>query len=377
LEIANKLRRGEAIIDTSLDVTTTNGSSTLPLVAKLQSFIWEPFVGRSTTDAAQVALASAICAWTKRYLGTPGDTKEIEGHIDISLERLNFAICAEIPSHLCVFTSHLLAWISYSTCSQELFAHAHFRGSLVILTILCYHQATNPLSPTLLLYGPFILDCASSWTTRNGLVPFRSTTFNQRVQYFDDLRSNDNNNFWHTGILEAANSTLGNLMEVCLTALHNLAKQEAGVDFSHQGLKDQALQYIQAEVGDPDLHAALKAIYNSFQGLQTDHSNIEGQLITRLFHRLRCILLIHNILESPSLQEGMSLPETKYIARTIVNFCRKQTIRRGGPIEDYYLMSWHNYVHLLLGGMALQANQHAECKYPLKQVANCSGRLGY
>jgi hypothetical protein len=32
---------------------------------------------------------------------------------------------------------------------------------------------------------------------------------------------------------------------------------------------------------------------------------------------------------------------------------------------------------LLLGGMALRANQHAECNYPLKQVANCSGSLGY
>jgi len=375
--------RGAVTLDTNQVVTANQDSSTLPLVAKLRSFLRTPSIPGHLellsgygVGLAHAALAGAICAWTKRYLGTPGDTKEIEDHIAFALERLDWALFA--PSDLCVFTSHLLAWISYSTCSQELFAHTHFEGSLAILTHLCNQDSTYyPLSPMLLLYGPFILDCASAWTTRNGFVPFRSTTFNQRVQYFDDLRLNDRNNFWHTGILEAANSTLGNLMEVCLTALHNLAKQEAGVDFSHQGFQDQALQYIQAEVGDPDLHAALKAIYNSFQGVQTDHSNIEGQLITRLFHRLRCILLIHTILESPSLQEGMSLPETKYIARTIVNFCRKQTIRRGGPIEDYYLMSWHNYVLLLLGGMALRANQHAECNYPFKQVAKCSGGLGY
>jgi hypothetical protein len=257
-----------------------------------------------------------------------------------------------------------MGWVAYSTCSQGLLAHVHFEESLALLTYLsseASRSAYKPLHSSLLRYGPFILDCANAWTVRNGVLPIRATTFDQRVIYFDDLGSNDTTGSWHTGILEAANSTLGNLIEISLTTLHNLAAQATELDFSRQGV-DQALQYIRAELGDPDLHAALEAIYKSFQGVRTDHSNVEGQLITRLYHRLRCILLIHGILESPSLEDGMALPNTGYIARAVINFCRRQAIRRDGPIKDYYLISWHNYAHLLLGGIALQAYEHPECK---------------
>lgn len=350
----------------SLDTSQTgaaNGSRpNFPLLLQFREWCLENPTDYGT-GPSQRALRHAICAWTTRNLAPTDYMQQTEDDVCSALFELNWIIAYWRPDEMSVFASHLLAWVTYSTCSQELFAHIHFQGSLAFLSFLSNRirmRANNPLHPALLLYGPFILDCASAWTTRNGALPIRTTTFDQRVKYFDDLRSQNNAGFWHTGILEAANSTLGNLMEISLTTINNLVKKEEQLDFSRQEV-DHALQYIRAELGDSDLHAALQAIYRSFQGAQTDHSTVEGQLITRLFHRLRCILLLHTILEANSIQEGIVLPNAKYVARAIVNFCRHQAIRRGGPIEDYYLISWHNYVHLLLGGMALQATEHPEC----------------
>lgn len=350
----------------SLDTAQTGAANgnrpNIPLLLQFRKWCLDNTYGIESYYS-QTALGHAICAWTTRNLAPTDYMKQTEIEVQIALTNLNVMISCLRPDKMSVFASHLLAWVAYSTCSQELFAHIHFQGSLAFLSFLTNEsreRANNPLHPALLLYGPFILDCASAWTARNGALPIRTTTFDQRVKYFDDLRSQNNAGFWHTGILEAANSTLGNLMEISLTTINNLVKKEEQLDFSRQEV-DHALQYIRAELGDSDLHAALEAIYRSFQGSQTNHSTVEGQLITRLFHRLRCILLLHTILEANSIQEGIDLPNAKYVARAIVNFCRHQAIRRGGPIEDYYLISWHNYVHLLLGGMALQATEHPEC----------------
>src|SRR5947207_9313504 len=69
----------------------------------------------------------------------------------------------------------------------------------------------KPVSDLVLMLGPFIMDCANAWTTRNGVVPQRCPKFDQRVKYFDMLHSVDNSGMWYSGILEAANSTLGNV----------------------------------------------------------------------------------------------------------------------------------------------------------------------
>src|SRR5208337_2748067 len=101
-----------------------------------------------------------------------------------------------------------------------------------------------------------------------------------------------------------ANSTLGNLMEVALAFVNKIVTQEAAFDFSKDNVND-VLQYIRSELGDSDLYSGLKTIHCAFQGTQTNHATVEGQLITRLFHRLRCILLLLTLLESDTIQDGI------------------------------------------------------------------------
>ena len=158
-----------------------------------------------------------------------------------------------------VFASHLLAWIAYSTCSQEIAVPIHFRGSLSFLVaIVDESQAKGKLEPELLrIYGPFIIDCANAWITRHGVIPKRCTSFSQRVKYFDELRRTDYFDSWHSGILEAASSTLGNLMEVSLTWVYNITMREAEFNFSRENVND-VLQYIRSELGDVDLYTGLK-----------------------------------------------------------------------------------------------------------------------
>lgn len=76
------------------------------------------------------------------------------------------------------FASNLLGWVAYSTCSKEMQAHILFKGSLTILGhLIDWATDRQPLTTQLIIYGPFIIDCANAWATRHGIVPRRSTTF--------------------------------------------------------------------------------------------------------------------------------------------------------------------------------------------------------
>jgi hypothetical protein len=329
----------------------------LPIFQKLST---EP------TGFMPKALRYAVLAWQSRRLNAREFVEKAVGSFMARACRyLDWAFQYTGEPSLAAFTTLLLGWLAYSTCAQEVAPPKHFTGSLNFLTA-CVDEAqalNKSLSESLTTYGPFIIDCANAWESRHGRIPVRLTQFSQRVNYFNELHD-DNPDEWHLGILEAANSTLGNLMEVALTWVYNIALREVEFNFSRDNVPD-VLQYIRSELGDVDLHASLKTLNASFQGAQTNHSTVEGQLITRIFHRLRCILLLLTLLESESIGLGTITPKAKFIATSTIRYCRSQAIRRDGPIEDYYLISWHNFSHLLLGGIALPIQESEERKAPL------------
>jgi hypothetical protein len=329
-------------------------TSFLPIFQKLSS---------PRTGYVPNALRYVVLAWQSRRLNAREFVEKAVGSFMArACEMLDSALQNSYGEPSLAFTTLLMGWLAYSTCAQEVAAPKHFTWSLTFLTI-CVDEAQvlkKSLSESLTTYGPFIIDCANAWESRHGRIPVRLTKFSQRVSYFDELHDDDPDS-WHLGILEAANSTLGNLMEVALTWVYNIALREVEFNFSRDNVPD-VLQYLRSELGDVDLHASLKTLNASFQGAQTNHSTVEGQLITRIFHRLRCILLLLTLLESESIGLGTLTPKAKFIATSAIRYCRSQAIRRDGPIEDYYLISWHNFSHLLLGGIALPIQEREERK---------------
>lgn len=325
-----------------------------------------------TGEKAEEPLYSALMAWETRRMPPSSYREESLAYQSLANGWLDYVITTAIIKDQDIFAANLLGWITYSSCSHEGDAHAHFRGSIAMLNFFLQQSRSKhqkPISDSLMLLGPFVIDCANAWTTRNGAVPHRSTTFEQRVKYFDEWRRLDNSGAWYSGILEAANSTLGNLLEVSLSCVFRVSKREEVYDFTRDSV-DDVLSYVRAELGDVDLHNALHEIDHSFQRENTNHTTVEGQLITRLFHRLKCILLLLTILEEDSIQQGVTTFKTIYLGKLLVCSCRAQSIRRGGPIEDYYLISWHNFSHLLLGGMVLSWEENSDRKKLLKVNAN-------
>ena len=145
----------------------------------------------------------------------------------------------------------------------------------------------------------------------------------------------------------------------CHVSVDYIVKREMVFDFSRDTV-DDVLLYVRAEISDPDLGKALRAIYKSFQGDNTNHTTVEGQLITGLFHRARCILLLFTILEQESMQVSISHPEVQYLGKILISCCHAQTIGRDGADKDYYLTSWRSFSHLLLGGVTLETNECPE-----------------
>jgi hypothetical protein len=339
----------------------------LPLGGLLNTFQENQLV----SELAQISpLGCAVLAWYSRRNTKFDFMKGLSHYGAMTVAELNTAISFDCGvDEKEVFASNLIGWVAYSSCSDEIQAHAHLHGSMAILDNLV-ERASRRLAPVALtenlkIFGPFIFDCANAWSIRNGVVPNRQTNFHQRTEYFDHLRSTNDSGVWYSGILEAANSTLGNVLEVALIGACQTATESHDSD-STRVSTDDVLFYLRAELGDHDLHAALQVLNQSFQGRNTNHATVEGQLITRIFHRLRCILLLHTLLEAPSLQEGLSSEKAIYICKKIISFCRAQTIRGDRSVDDYFMLSWHNFSHLLLGGMGLHpvesSDRTSHCK---------------
>jgi hypothetical protein len=320
------------------------------------------------------ALTAATSVLAARCLEAKDFRRVAQFYVDLAGSHLRKSLSGDYGSFFHsvddVIVSNLLAWLGYSGFGSE-------EGNAAYYFRLAYSLVCGDRTPGHHTYRPrlldtensdakiafyFTLDCANAWVTRNGGIPPRLTTFDQRVQYFDSfiprLLARDAGESF-SKILEAANSTLGNLKEVALSWTCRFSKSEftGGVD---RAQLEQVLLYIRSELGDRDLHAALQTLYQSFQGANANHTTVEGQLITRLFHRLRSVLFLHAVLSAPSIAEGFQHPDVALIAKKIVFFCHKQVIRRGGPIEDYFLLSWHNFSYLLLGGTGLR---NADCPH--------------
>jgi len=368
--------RGAKPIAFSKDHRRLIGGSKDDTVGSLLPLFNVRFLGLwSRTESA---LQAAVLAWSTRRLDPAAVNVQLPINIAHTVGALAWAVehDTDFLRDRHVFAANLLGWVSYSTCSYETQAHTHFNGSMAILSFLMEPENRGYMTPELEDFGAFIIDCANAWATRNGGIPQRKTTFAQRWKYFSYLEFRDTSGVWYSATLEAANATLGNLMEITLRVVCEIARNEEEGSPSRNRV-EEVLHYARAELGDAELHSVLRTIYNSFQGELTNHTTVEGQLTTRVFHRLRCVLLLLTILEQPSIQTGVSTLKAQYLGKVIISFCRKQAIRRGGPIEDYYLTSWHNFTHLLLGGMCLTMDDYPECESPTDLMLTLSVRVGY
>ena len=326
------------------------------------------------------SLSLAIAAWAARRAAPP-EFRERSSIFEaravrILRDEINYGTFE--PSDM--FASNFLGWLSYTTCSRESTASVHFTGSLALLRLFLdppaarFRIVETSVSTFLNLFGPFIIDCANAWTVRNGETPIRNTSFSQRSNNFNELLRVDDAGLWCSGILEAANSTLGNVLEVLLVRICEVAKGEEEGDFARDGVQ-AAIQYVREELADVDLRDALRTIHASFHEIPLNHTTVERQMVTRLFHRLRSSLFVLALLENQSIQVGIKTPKARFLSKVIIQFCYSHAIRRGGPIEDYYLISWHNFSHLLLGGLGL-SNEYQYCTY-FGDEANRSAELGY
>jgi len=87
-------------------------------------------------------------------------------------------------------------------------------------------------------------------------------------------------------------------------------------------------------------------------------------MITRIFHRLRCVLFLHEVLSADSIWAGVHSQDAIIIAQKVTYFCWRQVICHDGPIEDYFRQSWHNFSYLLLGGIGLTEGCPHKGTYP-------------
>jgi hypothetical protein len=303
------------------------------------------------------ALINAVLAWACRQFGAEFFGRHGLGYIAKARRALHTTLTQpEVLKDGDLFAGNILSWVGYSTTSKdsESTVRTHMDGSLAILDHI-WNLSRNGgphLSDSIVLFGPFIIDCASIWSTRYGSFPSRHTSFQQRVKYFDHLRLLTDKLGIHSAVREAINSTLGNLLELLLSGISKVARYENAGDMSNQSVRNSVILYVEAELGDPALLRALISTKREFLK-NKNLKSVDEQWILRSFHRLRCILLLLSIFRAPTISEGVDSVNTAKVAKDLISHLRAQSIPRWAPIQDYYLISWHNYSHLLLGGMAL------------------------
>lgn len=216
-------------------------------------------------------------------------------------------------------------------------------------------KSNKPFPGVVMLFGPYVLDCINAWIARNGRVPHRCTSFEQRVKYFNEISRLDVSRTWYPGILEAANTTIGYLLDISLLCVREMAESEKGGLRGDSVREDSGLQHIRAELGDADLRKALDQIAASSQQNKANAVGVERQWTVRLFHRLDCILLLETILREQSIQQGISSPKATSLGKSIISSCRRNSLR-----------SPHNSTYLLLGGVTLSSEKDFEGKQHLR-----------
>lgn len=191
-----------------------------------------PRVGGLLRDDTRHTLTASMLTLRALCLSPSLFRKDLEFWFDYATRTLDFCLdnhtynwrlrlgCRCPATSDLIMASNLLAWTSYSANIAEASTAEYFKISYAL--VLCPPDPINSYRIILVKeasydgYASFALDCANAWLIRNGSVPPRITTFAQREAYFTHFEMLSSRP-WHSGTLEAANATVGNLFEVSLT----------------------------------------------------------------------------------------------------------------------------------------------------------------
>ena len=84
----------------------------------------------------QFCLMFAVLAWSARLSSPSEHTKYLSYFGTETVSHLNYIIMQGVFRKECVFASNLIAWVAYSSCSDEIDPHVHFKHSLGFLNTL-------------------------------------------------------------------------------------------------------------------------------------------------------------------------------------------------------------------------------------------------
>jgi len=301
------------------------------------------------------SLRHSMLAWCAVYLPPERFGERAEYHK--SQARLSLSKKLANPSLIDdgdVFASCILAEIAWKsdTWSEE---SIHLNGCLSMFQHLSDDLTGNNVSRLLKIFGPYVLNRLNLYAAVNSggedavshhKFPRRRTTFMQRVNYRHALRQVDfhSQSVCQTDIIEGIHDTLGDLVWTIIYCWARRLDMEIAKDFGPDPIVRDVLQYVAAELDDPEFQRAVATLRLSHMSGRMKGEPLEVQLVTYQFLQLEFIELARTVLKAPVMAEARVMSRAASTAQSLISFFRTEFPRQG-VLRDYYC---HAYTETLL-----------------------------
>lgn len=186
-------------------------------------------------------------------------------------------------------------------------------------------------SDAMLAFGPYVRYALESLRTAISFgvlprVPVDGvpTTLSHRLQYREEFRRISSSKLEpldEFGVAVCVREALQDLCTVLLRRLFGACMLEVTADDDRQSFIEDVLNYIDEELGDPQLQRALKATAQPIEAGRVIHGSYMENFLQTI--HLSTIDLLISVFEAPSIKDGLNSAEAKQKAARIVNSIQK------------------------------------------------------
>ena len=317
-----------------------------------------------------ISLKHAICSLAASYLPKEQYQRHFASHKTLALR----ALVSKINNPATIVDADVFAAgvLVYAICAGNNVRNTDMLLATKICTTMFRHLTENstmekPLSDLLTIFGAASVDfCASRLFTlrvyplSHSMPVIRSyqTSFRQRVKYYGEfIRITSIPAAWQSDIVEACLDTVGRLLLLSFSCVCEICTKEMENDFERSDVVGDVIQFIQAELADPDFVIALESMGGP-ETVPEGYTMIEGWVALYVFLAIGCLDILDTLLKKPGILCGLHALEATPTGQTLIPWCRWEDLRGSGfPLEYTGFVPFIHSLALVLGGCALQEGE--------------------
>jgi len=178
------------------------------------------------------------------------------------------------------------------------------------------------------------------------------TPFSQRLKYYQEIcRTTSVPAAWQSSLVEAAFDTVGRLLCLSYLCVSEVLKKEVAGDFERDATVASALEYITAELDDPEFNNYLGVLIDLLPDPSITYETADDWLTVSLLLGIQCVRVFETLLRSTNMMEGLESAK-EFFSPDLINLCHTERFKEF-PYQYYGFVPFIHGVLLVLIGCTL------------------------